>query len=1207
MSKYFTWGLKAKTVLVLGGLISLLLIVVSISSYWQSKNLAQNKALELEQSKYLVLKSAMEVELENHQRNLLSLRDVPPIQAILRARANNGIDPNNGNTLKEWRHRLTVIFTAFLRNHPEYQQLRFIDAAGNELVRVDRTVNGEVILVTELQNKANSLYVSETINLKAGETYYSDVSLNREHGVIQVPYFPVLRVATPVVSNDEAVIGLVVMNLSTERLFEGITSDVNGAQRDIVDAQGYYIKSDDRAKAFGADLGFDYRLSTEHPDMANAALLHDQFIQYDVNEKELKGFQKVFFSPQDKTRYWLLTFHIPENVVFAGIVSSLQQILIFSFFIGVLSIFLIIWFVSKRIVTPVLSMAAAYDQLDAGDLTVRIDESQASDEFLSLYSGFNTFAANQQRATAQLKNEVAEQIKRLSAVIDNIVDGIITINERGTIESFNPAARRIFGYLNDEVIGQNIKMLMPDPYHREHDGYLDNFIRTGEKKVIGVGREVIGLRKDGSQFPMELGISELSVDNARHFVGITRDITERHSAEAALQQAKHSAEAASQSKSEFLASMSHEIRTPMNGVIGMLHLLSKESMTTKQQHYTETAKYSADSLLTLINDILDISKIEAGKLNIEDIDFNLKSLFKDVSGAMAPRVHDLDLEFILDIGGIQNQTVLGDPGRLRQILTNLIGNAIKFTRQGEIILRASLSDSDNDQLQLRCDIIDTGIGIASDKVGQLFEVFTQADSSTTREYGGTGLGLSIVRQLCQLMGGDVDVRSELGKGSQFGFSIKLGRSEVLLPTIRSIDMAGLPILIVDDNRTNLDVLSGLVEQKSMVVSACSSGLECLNLLEKRTLADGGCPFRVAILDMQMPHMDGAELAKIIRSNPLYNDMSLVMMTSMGARGDGSYYADIGFAAYFHKPTIEQDLYDALAIILDNNETQTGATALLTRHNLSSIREKSEAETMQHQLGQYAHQRLLVVEDNAINQLVAQGMLDDLGLSCDVADNGLEAIEALKQAGSTPYSLIVMDCQMPVMDGYEATRKIRAGDAGDHYRDIIIVAMTANAMQGDKEKCISAGMNDYLTKPIGERPLSHCLAKWLRETDVKNSHNSDNAPVKTTLPVWDQTELRDRLRNKEDRFKKIIHIFLRDMPALVNELEQHVINKEIAAAINIAHTLKGVAANISGLELHALCTEMETMAKKGQGDALLDTWPIFNNSYQKLYQELSAAC
>lgn len=1215
MTKYFKLGLRGKTTLVLGGLISLLLIVTSMASYWQSRDITLSKVLELEQNKSFVLKSTIELQLKNHLQNLLSLRDVPPVQAIMRARANNNIDPISGNSLDDWRQRLEVIFTTFLTNHPEYQQLRFINTAGDELVRSQRSVNGDVTVVAkhELQNKANSLYVSETITLNAGEIYYSDVSLNKEHGAIQVPHLPVLRMATPVLNDSFAVTGVIVMNLSTERLFEGVTSVADGAQRAIVDTDGYYIKNDDISKTFGFDLGIDYKLETEEPYMAEMALILNQFIRYDENENELEGFQKVSISPRDQTRYWLLTFHIPESAVFADVVTSLQKILAFSLLLGLLSIIFIVWLVSKRILTPVVTMATAYDQLKAGNLNVRVDESMVQDEFQSLYSGLNAFAANQQMATTQLTNDVASQTKQLSAVIDNIVDGIITISERGLIESFNPAARRIFGYSNEEVVGKNIKMLMPEPYHGEHDGYLDNYTNTGVRKIIGIGREVIGLHKDGTAFPMELGVSEIRVDNVVHFVGITRDITERRQSELALQHAKLNAEAASQSKSEFLASMSHEIRTPMNGVIGMLHLLSKQPLSKQQQHYAQTAKSSADALLILINDILDVSKIEAGKLDIEVIDFDIHSLFRDLSGTMAPRVHDQGLEFILDISAIKNKMVKGDPGRLRQILINLLGNAIKFTHHGEIVIRASLEDidGDSDRQQLRCDIIDTGIGIAREQIDQLFEVFTQADSSTTREYGGSGLGLSIVKQLCQLMGGDIYVHSELGNGSQFSFNLNLKRSTVVLPTIPSIEMTGVPTLIVDDNLTNLEVLTGILEQKSMQVSSCHSGQECLDLLAKTTLENGHCPFKIAILDMQMPKMDGAQLAQTIRTNPQYNNMSLVMMTSMGDRGDANYYAEIGFAAYFHKPTIAQDLYDALALVLSDTETAPATKPLLTHHYLNALRDNAGTEATQQQLAQCVNKHILLVEDNAINQLVALGMLEDLGLSVNVVSNGLEAITALQESDeTTPYALILMDCQMPVMDGYTATGNIRKGDAGARNRDICIVAMTANAMQGDREKCLLAGMNDYLSKPIDEQLLTDCLVKWMsatsQATDSYGISEETGSIAKTEILVWDQAAFQIRMRNKQDRATKVVQLFLQDMPELVSEFEQYVNNKESAAAINAAHTIKSVAANIGGLELQALCTDMEAMAKKGQSDELFEAWPAFRESFDRLYQCLKTA-
>ncbi|MFT5692563.1 MAG: signal transduction histidine kinase/CheY-like chemotaxis protein [Oceanicoccus sp.] len=564
-----------------------------------------------------------------------------------------------------------------------------------------------------------------------------------------------------------------------------------------------------------------------------------------------------------------------------------------------------------------------------------------------------------------------------------------------------------------------------------------------------------------------------------------------------LEKAAIRAQEANVAKSQFLASMSHEIRTPMNGVIGMLHLLNKEPLSNQQKHYAHLAKSSADSLLILIDDILDMSKIEAGKLDIYVIEFDIHGVFTDLAAAMAPRIHDKGLEFILDIDDIRNTMVLGDPGRIRQILTNLLGNAFKFTQQGEIVLRASLNDihGDPNNYQLCCDIIDTGIGIKNEKTGGLFQSFTQADSSTTRQHGGTGLGLSIVKQLCQLMGGDVTATSEFGRGSQFRFNIKLGCSESILDTAPSIDMTGIPMLIVDDNNTNIEVLSGLLRQKGIQVTACSSGSECLNVLEKSYRETGQCAFRIAILDMQMPNMDGAELAKLIRERPNNDHMDMIMMTSMDAPSDGQYYTKLGFSTYFHKPVIVQDLYSTLSRILTERETPSDAETNTTQQNRNVMPNSTTASTAtkatENQLTQCAGKRILLVEDNVINQFVALGMLEDLGLSADVANNGLEAIQALVHCPpDTRYEFILMDCQMPELDGYETTRKIRKGDAGDDFTNVTIVAMTANAMQGDREKCIDAGMDDYLSKPIDEIPLTDCLVKWLwtpdESTDSKES-------------------------------------------------------------------------------------------------------------------------
>ena len=530
--------------------------------------------------------------------------------------------------------------------------------------------------------------------------------------------------------------------------------------------------------------------------------------------------------------------------------------------------------------------------------------------------------------------------------------------------------------------------------------------------------------------------------------------------EQALKLALLKAQEASTTKSQFLASMSHEIRTPMNGVIGMLNLLDNEPLTAKQKKYTQVAKSSADSLLNLINDILDVSKIEAGKLNIEMIDFDIHHLFSDFATSMSHRIQNPNLKLIVDIDDLQETIVQGDPGRIRQILTNLVGNAIKFTQQGSITVTAkltpTLTEGDlNDELMLHCDIQDTGIGIAKDKLNQLFDLFTQADSSTTREYGGTGLGLSIVKQLCQLMRGDIEVSSEINRGSLFSFSIQLQKSSTQPIKEQSKDFT--------------------------------------------------------------------------RKTPI------------------------------------------------NVSFPTGS-------------------------------KILLAEDNKTNQLVALGILESLNLQVDIAEDGQQAIEMLKKHDST-YSVILMDCQMPVMDGFTTTHKIRSGEAGKEISDIPIIAMTANAMQGDRDKCLQAGMNDYVAKPIDERILYKTLSHWLlpkKQFDKKDSSaiNIEGASSgnKSSL-IWNFEDLKHRLGNQDQLILKVIQTFQKDMPKLIAQAEHHIQCKEKENLAEIAHTLKGITANICATELQTLSTRIEVQNQAGLWQDIESTCKDFKLAYQRLIKEI----
>jgi PAS domain S-box-containing protein len=816
----------------------------------------------------------------------------------------------------------------------------------------------------------------------------------------------------------------------------------------------------------------------------------------------------------------------------------------------------------------------------------------------------------------QVENALRESEERFRNVAASAQDAILTINDGQKIVYWNNAAEKIFGYSREAAEGKSVRALIAD---RDRSASFLRGLSTLREQGAGAapGRilELSAIRANGTEFPVEVSVSPMQVGSRWHAVAIVRDITERRLAEEELAEqtnrlleaksraedqarmlkaqaeelalAKEEALRALRVKSEFVANMSHEIRTPMNGVIGMTGLLMDTDLSAEQKEYTEIIRTSGEALLGLINDILDFSKMEAGKLSLETVDFDLRTAVEEVVDLLAPKAYEKELEVACSIEPEMPVALHGDPGRIRQILLNLLGNAIKFTDQGEVAVTVETVEETASDILIRFSIRDTGIGISQEGRKLLFQSFSQADGSTTRRYGGTGLGLAISKQLAEMMGGEIGVNSAYGEGSEFWFTVWLRKQAGVSPAPCDIaSLKGARLLIVDDNETNRKILSHMATSWGMRSTRVDGGDAAL--AELRTAVADGDPYVLAVLDGQMPVMDGLTLARTIKADPAIAPTKLLMLTSMGKSG-GTRGLGAGIEACLTKPIKQSALLDAITTVL--SEVVLPPTE----------REQPRREEMTQGVAEGL--RVLVAEDNSVNQKVALRMLDKLGCRADVVANGLEAVEALRQI---PYDLVLMDCNMPEMDGFAATASIR--DMEGSARHTVVIAMTANALDGDRSSCLAAGMDDYISKPVTQNDLAAKIALWVRSNgdhrDSRQPGNSGSGGI-DRVRIAELAELADN--GNPQWLRDLVEKYIEDTAGRVAAVAEAAAGGDPVRLECHAHALKGSSSNLGAIRLTRLCEKLQVLGRSNTVEGAAELIEELEKEFLAAQKELREVC
>ena len=1112
----------------------------------------------------------------------------------------------------------------FSGKHEYIYDIFLIDKKSNVLFSITK----EDDLGTNLSTGpyADTLF-AKTVNrtLHTGETLYSDLERYEPSNHIVASFF-----TAAIVDDNGDRIGVFAIQVRIDRILDALFQSKHGAK------QHYLVGSDARLRSV---LPHASKI-IKKMGKANLASLADPLTSVEdwVLRKEINLVRSgVEYSDGDVSTYrgplgydvvgiqnaikilnvdWILVSEVEETVAFAS-VYWLRTCLLIIVLLSIVGITVFTFAITRRITDPIRYLSQAAKLAAKGNLEQRLhidtddeiaDLADTLQEMLDARRDYELKLINHNLALETAMFELEEQ---RVALAEHAIVAITDLS--GIIIYANQKLADISGYELEEIIGKNHSVLTSE-YHSKN--FLDDFFACIYSGNVWQG-VMCNRHKHGSLYWASTTVVPVkNIDGSiKHYISLLTDITEQKNTELALEDERERAQAANQAKSDFLACMSHEIRTPMNGVLGMLGLLRRTTLTPDQARKADIAETSAKSLLTIINDILDFSKIDAGKLTLEAVDFDVTGLLSDIADAYAFKAEEKGLELILDTHKVDQTRVIGDPIRIRQIVTNLLGNALKFTLHGEVLIRVSTQLVDAERVRICLEVQDSGIGIPAEKQADLFAAFTQADTSTTRQYGGTGLGLSIVRQLCDLMDGRVNVTSEPGSGSCFSCEIYLGKGSVQTPLMPPIDFAGKRVLVVDDNAVNLSIFSEQLKNENIAVVCVSSAEEAIHYLQQASSIDAanqeasGPLFDAAIIDFQMPDTNGAMLGKILKGDDRWRDIPLIIMTSQGQPGDVSEMASYGFSGFFTKPTPSAVLYQALAIIFEHDSALEEATPLLTADFIASLTQgKHEWVAEKPPIDEpvdLSDLTIMLVEDNSVNQELVSFLLADTQAVLVIANHGQEALDLLNN-GREKIDIILMDCQMPILDGFATSQAIRKGNAGARYETIPIIAMTANAMKEDRARCIDAGMDDYISKPIDENLLMEALTLWQLKVKPEASVVLADGDCATPEPlVWDYDAILKRVGNKPERVVKLIATYLQSETSIVADLQKHIALRAYGDAITDCHTLRGVAGNMSALALMHCSQKLEAACRAEDVPAITEQLAFVLEAKRRLNECLVA--